>query len=262
MMNYKYNENTLIHSIGFNFGRLESIFKYGILSCQKAKELGVPFARNYFGYNLDDMVSLIRYLYVNPMDKNSAYAKYTTSGISFLVEDVNYLYNKDERIINHSDEVLVHSHIPVQNIKGLLVPSAYRNVLLKDLDYLPLDSTSFLNIKNISDNLIRYLGEYGYEVDTSEYTEYILELYVTNKAISKIMDKDSLDYLELEGNFKEIIKDLNEFFQVEVFICFAKILNNKRVTVMDVVNYLNNKYHSFNIYDIPIYVRGKGLFND
>ena len=50
-MGYKYSDNTLIHSIGFNFARLESILKYGILSSKKAKEKNISFARNYNGYN-------------------------------------------------------------------------------------------------------------------------------------------------------------------------------------------------------------------
>ena len=141
-MGYKYSDNTLIHSIGFNFARLESILKYGILSSKKAKEKNISFARNHSGYNLDDTISAVRYIYINPTDYTSSYCKYTTSGIGFILEDVPYIYDVSTRVINHSDEVLVEDNVDVSKIKAMLVPIEYRNTSLKDLNYLPLDSTS------------------------------------------------------------------------------------------------------------------------
>lgn len=36
--NYKYKENTLLHAIGFDLYKLDSIFKHGILSSDEAKK--------------------------------------------------------------------------------------------------------------------------------------------------------------------------------------------------------------------------------
>ena len=254
-MGYKYSDNTLIHSIGFNFARLESILKYGILSSKKAKEKNISLARNYSGYNLDDTISAVRYIYINPTDYTSSYCKYTTSGIGFILEDVPYIYDVSTRVINHSDEVLVEDNVDVSKIKAMLVPIEYRNTSLKDLNYLPLDSTSYVNVKKNCDILIDYLKDYNYEVDIDEYKSYLVELYLTNEAISKIEDKSGEDYCELENNFRELVFELNEFFKTEIFICFAKFFNNNNVTLMDLVNYINDKYYHLPIYDIPFYVR-------
>ena len=207
------------------------------------------------GYNLDDTISAVRYIYINPTDYTSSYCKYTTSGIGFILEDVPYIYDVSTRVINHSDEVLVEDNVDVSKIKAMLVPIEYRNTSLKDLNYLPLDSTSYVNVKKNCDILIDYLKDYNYEVDIEEYKSYLVELYLTNEAISKIEDKSGEDYCELENNFRELVFELNEFFKTEIFICFAKFFNNNNVTLMDLVNYINDKYYHLPIYDIPFYVR-------
>lgn len=260
-MKYNYNDNTLIHSIGFNFAKLESILQNGILSQNKAKEMSIPYARNYQGYNLDDTISCIRYLYINRQDTNSAYVKYTTDGISFIIENTPFIYSKDERIINHSDEVLVEGMITLDKIKGIIIRPEYLNVSLKDLNYLPLDSTSYINTKNTCDNLISYLQKYNYQVDKEEYNCYLRDLYMTNNAIRSIKDKNSPDYTELITNFKEVVNDMNAFFQVEIYICFAKYMNNKNITLNDLIAYINNKYYNLSIYDVPFNIT-KGKINE
>ena len=87
----------------------------------------------------------------------------------------------------------------------------------------------------------------------------MVELYLTNEAISKIEDKSGEDYCELENNFRELVFELNEFFKTEIFICFAKFFNNNNVTLMDLVNYINDKYYHLPIYDIPFYVRKRKI---
>ena len=42
-MEYKYNSDTLMHGVGFNFSKFESVLSHGILSleCGKAENVGL-----------------------------------------------------------------------------------------------------------------------------------------------------------------------------------------------------------------------------
>jgi len=255
-MDYNYNLNTLIHSIGFNFCALESIFQNGILSYNKALELGVNYSRNYFGYNLDDTISCIRYSYINSEVDDSSYSRYTKCGVSLIIEDVAFIYNKNERIIHRADEVLVSDYISSDKIKGIIVPSSYSEATLDSLTYLPLDSTSYINIKNKCAIYLNYLKTYGHEVKIDDLNIYLRELYLTNNAILEISKnssdlKNDLDYLDLVNDFKDVIGDLNDFIGMEFQTCFNKFFKKDNVNVLDMVSYINYKYKKLNIYDLP-----------
>ena len=55
----------------------------------------------------------------------------------------------------------------------------------------------------------------------------------------------------------------NKFVQIDhthqEIVCFAKFFNNNNVTLMDLVNYINDKYYHLPIYDIPFYVRKRKI---
>ena len=52
-MQYKFNDDTLIHGIGFNPMKLEGILKYGIVTENYAKNNDILYARNY-NFTLND----------------------------------------------------------------------------------------------------------------------------------------------------------------------------------------------------------------
>ena len=47
-MNYKFNDNTLLHAVAFNPFKLESILQNGIISFNEASNSKLPFTRNTF----------------------------------------------------------------------------------------------------------------------------------------------------------------------------------------------------------------------
>ena len=89
---YKFGENTLIHSVGFNLFKFSSILEHGILSEKAALRENVNMARNFDGYNFDEYISMIRYIYVDN-GVNSSYNRFAKKGISFIVEDVDFIYD-------------------------------------------------------------------------------------------------------------------------------------------------------------------------
>ena len=151
-MQYKFNENTLLHSVAFNPFVLESILTNGIVSKKEAELRNITYSRNYFGYNLEDYISMIKKTYTYDNDPTSAYNLYALKGISLVVENQEYIYDTHDMYFNHSDEVYVERYVPLVNIKGIIIPEKYQDYELSNLPMIHINSTSYENIKNICNN--------------------------------------------------------------------------------------------------------------
>lgn len=240
---YKYNDNTLIHSVGVNFCDIESIMKNGIVSSKYGEEHGIDINRNYLGSNLEDTISCIRYLYVNKDIEDSAYNRYVPNGISFLIEDTPFIADKDERFIHRSDEVLVKDYIPKENIKGILVPERLINTDLEDLSYIREDSTSYSLIKHRVDSISDYINSIsGISCD---FEDYYRELYYLSEEAKNASEDEKSDIFE---EFKDVIKDLNYEIGLDYEKCFSKVLNKTDINILDIVNYINSNTLNLSIY--------------
>lgn len=252
---YKYSDDTLLHSISFNMIRLESILDNGVLSIRKMKELGINYCANYTGYNLDDTISCVAYKYVNPSVLDSAYNKYISSSVSLIIEGVDYIYDVSSRYINRVDEVLVSDYIPTSAIRGVIVPSMYRDVPIYSVNYLTLDSNSYLNVRDSVLMLFKYFDGHGYKVSDNSIYDYMNELKLTNNAIYKLRENnvslDDEDYKDLVSNFHELVGELDECLGIEIARYYASLFGRKNVSVFDVVKMLCDS-KNIPIYDLPI----------
>ena len=244
MDTYKFGDDTLIHSIGFNPYKIESILTNGILSKNTAKNMGIPFARNYFGYNFDDNVSMTRPFYSNIEDPNSCLYTLGAKNVSVIVEGQEFIYDTKEAYYNHADEVFVSGMVPREKFVGLMVPEKYSEYELRDLPMIPLKSTSYLNIKETCDELIVYLSNMGHDADIEEYRELLRELHLTITELNK--DRENS---ELEEDFFDVKLALNEFMAEEVQQTFDSVLG-EGTTALEMVSYLNNKTLELPIYGI------------
>lgn len=271
-MEYKFNDNTLIHSTGFNPMKLEGILRYGIITDNYAKKNNIAYSRNY-NFTLDDSmldkihenssinsfiekankesIYLVRYLYVSD-DPLSAYNMYVKKGISFIVEDIPFIYDKNTSILKRSDEVVVKDNIPTGNIKAIMIPSEYKNVRLNEVNMLPSNILNYELIKASVINLIDYLRKYNYEVDTEEIS-YLLKDLKTAYLSVKSLDKDNIDYNDAMLDYKEIINEIDIILSEAVYQMFSNLLECD-ATVYDMVSYINNKYENKDI----VYLESKG----
>lgn len=247
MSDYKFGDNTLLHSCGFNLASFVSIMKNGIVSSKYAKENNMSFARNFDGSNLDDYISCMRYLYVNKDVSDSAYALYAMNGLSFILEDVDYIYDKNEIIIHRSDEVLVKDYIPISKIKGIMVPSDYMDSKLSELEYIRHNATKYVNIKGNITVFKEFIKSIGGNVDSSFFDDIDRELYAINQAYAVSSDDDEKN--ELREDLKDVISDLNYEIGNNLEEAFIKILDKDDICLEDVVRYLNSNY-----LNLPIYV--------
>ena len=256
-MNYKFNDDTLIHGISFNPMKLEGILKYGIVSENYARNNNIPYSRNY-NFTIDkyikdsdsvgklnteenkDNIYLVRYLYISD-DPFSAYNKYVKNGISVIIEDVPFIYDKGEVLIKRSDEVVVKDNINPRNITGIMVLEEYKDKLLNEVMMLPENILNYNLIKSSAIELVNYLQSNNYEVDITELSYLLKDLGIANKSVNSL-SKDNIDYNDALNDYKDIINDINYFLSENVYNYFSSILG-KSATVLDMVEFINNKYN-------------------
>lgn len=250
MEKYNFGDNTLLHSVGFDLYKFNNILKTGIVSKNQAEKENIKYSRNYFGYNLDDYISMVRYIYV-PDTGVSAYQKYVLNGITFIVEDQDFIFDVNKMHFNYSDEVFVKDKVDVSKIKGIMVSEDYLETNLSNLSMLPLETTSYINIKHTTDNIIRYLKNEGYNCDMQYYEDILREMYFTLQALTKeVNDKDLLN------DFKETKYELDYYIAAEVEKCFSQKLNIKNATLGDAIEYINQKNLNLPIYKTDGRTRG------
>ncbi len=263
-----YNDDTLFHAIGFNFMKLESILRYGLVSYDYALKNGILYSKNYkFSVNekvvkekhllgnVNDMISsqsneniyLVRNLYVSN-DKESAYQLYVLNGISLVVEDVPFISDVRREFIKRSDEVVVKDYIPRDKIKAIVIPDEYAMMAISDINILP---TNMMNYKLIVDNVmmfLSYLKSYNYDYDEEEITYLLKDLKVATRSV-KSLEKGTEEYMEAFNDYVDIFNDINYFLAKECQECFNRIFK-REVTVMDILKYIGNKYRCMQVLEL------------
>lgn len=255
-----FNDDTLLHAIGFNPMRLEGILKNGIVSYNYAKEHNIPYSKNYnftisktflknndFGENTNEILKesnynniyLVRMLYVSD-DPLSAYNLYVTKGISLVVEDIDFISDKEKEFIKRSDEVIVKRFIPKEKIKGITIPKNYIDESLSYISILPDNIKNYEYIMDTVKNYVAYLEKYNHKVDLEELSILLKDFKYAAKSIASL-EKESIDYKESMEDYKDIIKEIDELLVEETNKCFTKILGNNP-TVGRLAVYINSKY--------------------
>lgn len=256
-MNYKFNDDTLIHGISFNPMKLEGILKYGIVSENYARSNNIPYSKNY-NFTIDedikdkdsinklimdankDNIYLVRYLYVSD-DPLSAYNMYIKNGISIIIEDVPFIYDKNKELLKRSDEVVVKDNINPKNITGIMMPEDYKDKPLNEVMMLPKNILNYNLIKSSAIELVNYLQSNNYEVDITEFSYLLKDLGIANKSVNSL-SKDNIDYNDALNDYKDIINDINCFLSENVYNYFSNVLG-KSATVLDMVEFINSKYN-------------------
>lgn len=240
--------------------RLESILTHGIVSYNYAKEHNITYSKNYnfslnkeiidknnLGENTNNILKesnfnniyLVRMLYVSD-DPLSAYNLYVKKGISFLVENVPYISDKEKEFIKRSDEVVVKDYIAPDKIKAISIPDEYYNKSLSEINILPSNIFNFYYIKKTVENYIAYLAKYNHEINITDIL-YLLKDLKTSAQSVESSKPGTEDYKESLADYKEIIKEIDFILVNETVNCFAKIFGDN-LTIGSLVEHINNMY--------------------
>lgn len=235
-MKYHFNENTLLHTCGFDILSFISIMQNGIVSKNYADKNNILYVKNYEGANLNDTISCVRALYINEEVEYSSYNMYIKNGISFIIENTPFIFDKQERIIHRADEVLVEDHIPTSKITGIILPEEYIKKPLQELPFIRTNVTSYPFIKRKTDNIRK---KFSGNSQNDNYNDIYNELYYINLAYEKSTKEEEKQYLQEE--YKDVITDLNELIGNDIEAYFKTVLNKEEVNIYDIVDFINKQ---------------------
>lgn len=175
------NTEGCFHGIGWDFFKLDSILKYGILSPKKCKGNQIQTCRNFLSPINNYIYVIADVALVKGGDSASAIDNFIHQGISFysivpkLIEGLPYAqkeeaiekglpYTKEE----YDDESFVKGNIPIQCIEYVLLDENKAKLTLDQLDYFNCNRSSKI-IKEKAEYYLQNLREkLGYDVNDQE----------------------------------------------------------------------------------------------
>lgn len=250
----KVDKKLCYHSIGFDFFKMESILKYGIVSHYNAIANNIPIYRNFNGNNGEFWISVV------DADSNlicrKAFETYVKEKISFLcyvdelVEGVSRPKDngslEPRKSSEYPDEKFVFDKIPLECIQYISIPRAYINSSIKDLDYLFCNS----QYEVVKSNVDNYMTE----------LEKLCDITFNHKDISEVLEKMKLKQIENNNQSRIIAQanndtfnkimdhmkaELNIYIQEYMQIGFAQLLGKnyeEKITLKEVIDFLLKKY--------------------
>lgn len=175
------NVEGCFHGIGWDFFKLDSILKYGILSPKKCKGNEIQTCRNFLSPMNNYIYVIADFALGKETNSASAIDNFIHQGISFysivpkLVEGLPYT-QKEEAIEQglpytkgeYADESFVKENIPIQCIEYVLLDEDKAKLKLDQLDYFNCNRSSKI-IKEKAEYYLQNLKEkLGYDVNDQE----------------------------------------------------------------------------------------------
>ena len=246
----EYTNSDCLHSIGFDYFRIGSILKNGILSFKKMRDCGINFPKNFDGGNGNRWISVVP---TNMINKNGdAFKNFIKGGITFLSQNQKLYkpmeYNRKFEAIEkglpydksgYIDEMYAFLEILNQDIVAIIVTKEYANKDVREMEYL-YNSLDFDTLKT----KIAYIFEnIGYTELESNYelcdllNEYKNEL---NKYMKLSIDEKNELERDMPRILNPILVKINKIIGDLIHDYYANKLEKKqedRVSVMEVVNY-------------------------
>jgi len=140
----------------------------------------------------------------------------------------------------------VKDYIPVSKIKGILIPEEYVNLPLHCLPYIRKNATSYPLIKHKTDYMRKFFVGNGEDIQVDYYNDIYNELYYIHLAYEKSEKEEERQYLKSEH--VNVIHDLNELLGNDVERYFRKVLNKENVTILDIIDFVNDKELHLDVY--------------
>lgn len=248
----KENKCECFHGIGFDFFKLQSILKRGILSSFEATREKIDIVRNFNGNNKNIWISVVDADSSSTLGK--AYNEFIKQGISFFAfvpelikgtrNDKNSNYNLACDSGEYEDESFVFNKIPMENIHSLVIFKDNWNKNIGDLFYLYGANNYDIIYEKVINYIINIKQESGFEVDFGQAELFLKEYRSMVLKFEKLPideQKQTLNNFLLE--IDKIIQKINGIVQ-EWFVKHYQVLLNTDKTdikVSDVITFILKK---------------------
>lgn len=202
-----------MHSIGWDFSKLESILEFGILSEYAASSRGLSLSRNFAGNNSNMWISVVSGSQIHK--KGKAYNSFLMDGISLYgltskLCDGETIKSKAESLGlpkksgEYDDESFVFYEVPVDDIYAIVLPKKSINDNLSSLNYFGC-AYAFRVINDRTQSYIKYINDTtGITVDSAQLNSKIEKL----KKLQ--LDFSSQNKFEQIENINSFLNETNE----------------------------------------------------
>lgn len=250
-----------LHSIGFDFFRIKSVLKNGILSFAGMKSANLSFPRNFDGGNLERWVSVVPTSTI--ANNDIAFRTFIKNGIAFYCTDQIYYcpldfnqkataylkgfpYDKS----GYLDERYVLSKINPSNIITIFVTKEYAEKGIVDLTYL----YNTLHYPTLQNKIIYLLNQMDIK-SIDEVPALIEPLACYKKVLEQYEMADFMEKIELapnlEGSLNHILCMINSVIQSIIKDYYQVKLGygiDRKILVKDIIKYeLFQLYHEADV---------------
>lgn len=234
MYNILEDNNIAFHGINYDYFKMLSILKEGILSQNAAKNSNININRNYKGYNSDNLVSLSESPSIHNTYNYGAFNVFVKKGISFVV-DVNDLYCILDTKSGIPGEVYINYSVPRENIIGIMLPEQMLHTSISQLNILADIGTAF-----IDNYAINFIEQINSTFRTTVSKKEVITLIELKKGVNG-------DFFDKYQEIKRINMKINEIITNLFDLAFRFEYNLiESPTLIDAITILTEG-------DIPIY---------
>lgn len=243
-----------LHSIGWDFSKLEGILDYGILSDYSAQSKNISLSRNFKGNNSNMWISMVSGNDV-PKDGKS-FNEFIMNGLSFYVTVPKLSCGESidpkarslglpKKSKEYDDESFAFYEVPKQDILALVCPKDFYDKKLDELDYLGC-ANSYSIISNRVDSYATYIkNTTGLNVDRTIIDEKIKGL--TKLQLSFSDKNETYQRLNLKSFIEttdEIVRNINSDicrWMNESFRSYFSLPDGESPTVEMMINHILQK---------------------
>lgn len=252
-----------LHSVGFDFFKINSVLEHGILSQDEMKKRSIHVPRNFTGGNFDRWISVVNIALVR--ENSTALKEFVEHGVTFKCLDVKMhepLPN-DKRAkalvqglpwnkSNHNDERYVLGRIPPSKIIEIQIPANYVNSNLASLRYI----YNSLDINLIRSRVTYYMKQTFTSPYSPLYTEAqeYLDEYKQKLDRYLVLNPENKREMDLVTYLDDTLNKLNNVIARMIINYYSKFFSQEEfasLTVVDVVEHelSKNKNISYNKID-------------
>ena len=244
-----------MHSIGWDFSKLEGILEYGILSDYAASKKDISLSKNFRGNNSNMWISVVDGVSVSK--KGDCFKKFLMNGICFYALTTRLFEGEPSKAKamsmclprksgEYDDESFAFYEIEVEDIVSIVCPKYSFGSKLCDLNYLKSNTNSYSVIQSIVYNHADYISRTTNTfIDMNSANQKLKELYYLqvsfNNETEYYQRANLSKYLKQVESIISSLNDLIRNWMDNSFRQFFGLNKDEHPTVEMMIKYILDK---------------------